>query len=397
MVALSAQLFHGSGIPVCLWFLSRDRSGVPTNGAKPMRDRRGSTLFIDARSAGTLVDLTHRELTDADIDRIAGTYYAWRGETVLGVQTGTAVPHISAGQIGLFRYLRPSIEEQRAIASVLRTLDDEIELNRRMNETLEALARAIFTSWFVDFDPVCAKAEGRQPIGMDAETAALFPDSFVDSPLGPIPSGWQSVRLGSQIEVVRGLSYSGAGLTDAHGGGLPLHNLNSIQAGGGYQPDGLKWYTGTHAERHLVRPRALIIANTDLTWALKVIGAPAIVPGRYGEVGLFSADLFRLEPRDDSQVTGRYLYFLLSTRRYHDEIAGFSNGTTINHLPTDGLTRPWIALSPASIVERFDAIVGPMLDRQEQLHAEIDTLAVTRDALLPKLVSGEVRVGSVAV
>ncbi len=88
MVALSAQLFHGSGIPVCLWFLSRDRSGVPTNGAKPMRDRRGSTLFIDARSAGTLVDLTHRELTDADIDRIAGTYYAWRCETVLGVQTG---------------------------------------------------------------------------------------------------------------------------------------------------------------------------------------------------------------------------------------------------------------------------------------------------------------------
>ncbi len=80
MVALPAQLFYGSGIPVCLWFLARDRSGAPTNGAKPMRDRRGSTLFIDARSAGTLVDRTHRELTDADIDRIAGTYYAWRGE-----------------------------------------------------------------------------------------------------------------------------------------------------------------------------------------------------------------------------------------------------------------------------------------------------------------------------
>ncbi len=84
------------------------------------------------------------------------------------------MPHISAGQIGLFRYLQPSIEEQRAIASVLRTLDDKIELNCRMNETLEALARAIFTSWFVDFDPVRAKAEGRQPIGTGAETTALF-------------------------------------------------------------------------------------------------------------------------------------------------------------------------------------------------------------------------------
>ncbi|CAN5622709.1 class I SAM-dependent DNA methyltransferase [soil metagenome] len=80
MVALPAQLFYGSGIPVCLWFLARDRSGAPTKGAKPMRDRRGSTLFIDARNAGTLVDRTHRELTNADIARIAGTYHAWRGE-----------------------------------------------------------------------------------------------------------------------------------------------------------------------------------------------------------------------------------------------------------------------------------------------------------------------------
>ncbi len=80
MIALPAQLFYGSGIPVCLWFLARDRSGAPTKGAKPMRDRRGSTLFIDARSAGTLLDRTHRELTDADIARIAGTYHAWRGE-----------------------------------------------------------------------------------------------------------------------------------------------------------------------------------------------------------------------------------------------------------------------------------------------------------------------------
>ena len=80
MIALPAQLFYGSGIPVCLWFLARDRSGTPTRGAKPMRDRRGSVLFIDARSAGTMVDRTHRELTDADIARIAGTYHAWRGE-----------------------------------------------------------------------------------------------------------------------------------------------------------------------------------------------------------------------------------------------------------------------------------------------------------------------------
>ena len=78
------------------------------------------------------------------------------------------------------------------------------ELNRRMNETLEALARAIFTSWFVDFDPVRAKAEGRPPIGMDADTAALFPDCFVDSPLEPIPSGWQVMPIGDAVTVLGG-------------------------------------------------------------------------------------------------------------------------------------------------------------------------------------------------
>jgi type I restriction enzyme M protein len=80
MVALPPQLFYGTAIPACLWFLARDKSGTPTEGGRPMRDRRGSTLFIDARSMGTLVDRTHRELTDADLARIAGTYHAWRGE-----------------------------------------------------------------------------------------------------------------------------------------------------------------------------------------------------------------------------------------------------------------------------------------------------------------------------
>src|SRR5438105_8619283 len=86
------------------------------------------------------------------------------------------------------RVLLPPPEEQRAIAAILGALDDKIELNRRMNQTLEAIAQALFKSWFVDFDPVHAKAEGRPPFGMDEVTAALFPDSFEDSELGPIPA-----------------------------------------------------------------------------------------------------------------------------------------------------------------------------------------------------------------
>lgn len=108
---------------------------------------------------------------------------------------GATLPNLNTSILSALPFLVPPPNEQTAIAKILGALDDKIELNRRMNETLEAMARAIFNSWFVDFDPVRAKAEGRQPFGMDAVTATLFPDSFEDSPLGKIPKGWRVGRL----------------------------------------------------------------------------------------------------------------------------------------------------------------------------------------------------------
>jgi len=114
---------------------------------------------------------------------------------------------LTKGMIESFSICAPiDIGEQRAIAQTLGALDNKIELNRRMNETLEAMARAIFKSWFVDFDPVRAKAEGRQPFGMDAETAALFPDSFEDSPLSKIPKGWSLRELDAIAHFLNGLA-----------------------------------------------------------------------------------------------------------------------------------------------------------------------------------------------
>ena len=144
---------------------------------------------------------------------------------VLSVQTGTAVPHISGNQIREYEFLLPSLPEQRTIAHVLGTLDDKIELNRHMNETLEAMARALFKDWFVDFGPVRAKAEGRDP-GLPQSLADLFPARLVDSDLGEIPEGWPVETLANHFEAVKGVSYKGSGLGD---GGVPLHNLNSTR------------------------------------------------------------------------------------------------------------------------------------------------------------------------
>ena len=100
-----------------------------------------------------------------------------------------------------------SSSEQKAIAHILGTLDDKIELNRRMNETLEAMARATFKSWFVDFDPVRAKMDGRKPAGMDDATAALFPDSFEDSQYGRIPRSWKISTLGDEVDLLTGFPF----------------------------------------------------------------------------------------------------------------------------------------------------------------------------------------------
>ena len=116
--------------------------------------------------------------------------------------TGTTVMGISQRELRKVQIPLPPLPEQRRIAHILGTLDDKIELNRQMNETLEAMARAIFKSWFVNFDPVKAKMEGRKPVCMDVETAALFPSAFQDSPLGKIPEGWEVGTLGDLVEIV---------------------------------------------------------------------------------------------------------------------------------------------------------------------------------------------------
>lgn len=128
-------------------------------------------------------------------------YYLLKSLNLTRFNVGSGVPTLNRNHIHPLSVKRPPLPAQKAIAHILGTLDDKIELNRKMNKTLEAMARAIFKSWFVDFDPVRAKMEGRQPSGMNAETAALFPDSFQDSLLGKIPKGWHIKAIGEQVQV----------------------------------------------------------------------------------------------------------------------------------------------------------------------------------------------------
>src|SRR6185312_5141906 len=156
----------------------------------------------------------------------------------------------------------------------------KIDLNRRMSETLEAMARALFKSWFVDFDPVRAKAEGRDP-GLPQPLADLFPARLVDSELGEIPKGWGVGAVGDLCDVDKGLSYKGGGL--ANHGGLPMVNLGCFEGGGRFKAENVKRYRGDFKARHVVDAGDLLIANTDMTQNRIVLGSPALLPELDGE------------------------------------------------------------------------------------------------------------------
>lgn len=287
----------------------------------------------------------------------------------------------------------PPLHEQRAIAHILGPLDDKIEANRRQNETLEATVRAIFKSWFVDFDPVHARSRGEQPSGMDAETAALFPDSFEESELGLIPCGWQVATIGDHVKATKGLSYKGEHLVDNIEDGIPMHNLNSINEWGTYKFDGIKFYSGEYQPRHEVKPGDLIVANTEQGFDLLLIASPAIVPAVFGSKGIISHHVYKVEVKRKSPLTRLFLYYRIMMSPFRDLLQGYTNGTTVNMLPADAFERPQFIMPPSELMQRFESIVAPMLEQIEHIYEESRTLVETRDALLPRLVSGELRVG----
>ena len=201
----------------------------------------------------------------------------------------------------------PSREEQCAIARVLGALDDRIELNWRTSETLEEMARALFRSWFMDFDPVRAKAEGR-PSGLPPDVDALFPASFEGSELGEIPAGWEVKTLGDVAQTIRGRSYRSVELAESD---TALVTLKSFSRGGGYRPDGLKAYTGRYRPEQVVRPGELVIACTDVTQAAEVVGRPAIVqPNAQFETLVASLDTLIIRPYNASVEMVPFLYCL---------------------------------------------------------------------------------------
>jgi type I restriction enzyme S subunit len=298
----------------------------------------------------------------------------------------TGQTELSRTQLKVLSIPLPDKKKQTAIAEILTALDKKIDINRQKRETIETIARTIFRSWFLSFEPVRVKTQGGDP-SLPTALAKLFPSSFKTSTFGQVPQGWKVTQLGIHVSIAKGLSYKGDDLASS---GVPFHNLNSISEGGGYKYNGIKYYTGGFAERHKVEPGDLIVANTEQGHERLLIGYAAIVPRLFGTAGVFSHHLYRVRVNESDGISPFFLCLLLNSPAMHEIISGFANGTTVNMLPIGALKDSAFVLPPSPLLRAFNAIVKPLFDRSEVLEAENQTLRAFRNALLPKLISGDV-------
>jgi type I restriction enzyme S subunit len=284
----------------------------------------------------------------------------------------------------------PPISEQRAIASALVALDDKVELNRQIERTSEAIAHALFKSWFVDYDPVLASLAGRTAVNAGPAVAASFPGKLVETEIGLVPDGWQVTSIGQVATLTPGKSYASENLREST---TALVTLGSFERGGGYKVDGLKPFTGGFKPEQVVGPGELIVARTDVTQAAEVIGRAALVKGdeRFSTL-VASLDVLVVRPIRDG-VTVPFLYCLMRSADYEDHIVGHANGTTVLHLGKEGVPSYRFALPEASLVNFFTRVAEPLFRRIEHNARENRTLTILRDSLISKIYSGEMHDG----
>ena len=305
-------------------------------------------------------------------------------EHIRAIAVGATMPSLNTQLLSDVVVPHPqNLSEQRAIAHILGALDDKIELNRKMNETLEAMAQAIFKSWFVDFDPVRAKAEGRQPIGLDPEIVKLFPDSFQTSELGRIPTGWHITDFPEEIDFLEGpglrnWQYRDAGMKFLNircivDGDLDIAKANAIS---------LEEFEKTYS--HFALREDDIVISTSGT-----IGRLAIVRSDHLPV-MLNTSIIRMCGRDPVGLA--YVWGLLQSVYFLEEMFALAVGSVQLNFGPMHLRKIKVLRPPDDVLRNFEKVATPLIRKTLHNRRESRTLATIRDALLPKLLSGEIRV-----
>ena len=271
----------------------------------------------------------------------------------------------------------PPIQEQRDIAHILGTLDDKIELNRRMNETLEAMAQSLFKSWFVDFDPVRAKMEGRNT-GLPKPLANLFPNRLTESEHGLIPEGWDFGTLGD-IAALNPESWNARSPPED----IVYVDLSNTKWGQIEKIDRYPWKKAPSRARRVLRPGDTIVGTVR-----PGNGSFALI-GRDGLTGSTGFAVLRPKAADDREI----VWCAATSRDNIDRLAHLADGGAYPAVRPHAVAGTPVALADLPVRRAFSSMTTPWTERIEHNRRECRTLAGMRDVLLPKLVSGELRVG----
>lgn len=297
-------------------------------------------------------------VTEAEGRDLRFAYYLLKSLGLDRFNFDSAVPGLNRNTAHCRRITVPLLPEQHTIAHILGALDDKIELNRQMNQTLEAIAAAIFKSWFVDFDPMRAKRDGRDS-GPPKEIADLFPDRFEDSELGEIPKGWKVSKLGDVIDLAYGKALKASNRIP---GNVPVYGSNGP--------------VGFHNEA--------------------LVKGPGIVVGRKGNPGIVtwsSRDFYPIDTTFYVVPKGSvsslfYLFYALKAQ----DLPSLSADSAVPGLNRNLAYMSQVLVPSKLVLSALDKQVIPLFEKIEANEDESHSLSSLRDALLPKLLSGELRV-----
>jgi type I restriction enzyme S subunit len=300
-------------------------------------------------------------------------YYAMKHYKLGELDDGSPIPSTTRAAVYVRDIAVPPLNEQRAIANILGALDDKIELNRRMNETLEAMARAIFKDWFVDFGPTRAKQAGRDPY-LPPDLWSLFPDRLADWELAEIPEGWTPRSLDQIARFLNGLALQKHPAAD--GPGLPVIKIAQLRAG---NSKGADQASADIPPDYMVRDGDILFSWSGSLECVLWAGGP----------GALNQHLFKVIPEDYP----RWLCYL-GVHQHLEDFRHIAAGkaTTMGHIQRHHLAAAKLTLPPREVLRRMDALIEPLVEITWRRAVQSRILTGLRDLLLPKLISGEIRV-----
>jgi len=379
-----APFNYGKGLP--------ERSRVPgpvpvfgSNGVVGFHSKAltsGPTIIIGRKGTVGAVHLSLEPCWPIDttfyvererIDDARFTYYLLTTVGLEHMNADSAVPGLNRDAAHARNIQVPSLEQQREIARVLGDMDDKIGLNKRMNRVLEAMARAIFKAWFIDFEPVKAKAAGATSFrGMPQPVFDQLADKLVETELGPIPEGWPIVSVAEIADYVNGKAFT----KHATGQGRMIIRIAELNSG----PGGATKYSEVETEpQYTAFPDDILFA-----WS----GSLGVYRWHRDEA-IINQHIFKVIPKDRPKW---YVYYRLVQAMPFFQAIASTKATTMGHIKRGHLSDAVFAEPPISVIEAADEHIRPLYDLIHCNERQSFALAAIRDTLLPKLISGELRV-----